>query len=114
MCRIPVASTTGALTRIDLLAICTKIREVSGASAAYLFHFGLWLSLVERLVRDQEAVGSNPTSPIKLIRLLAQSVATKLQTVLRYSPDLAKDELSGAVALDTAYYEALWRYGLTV
>src|SRR5205823_3966028 len=25
---------------------------------------GLWLSLVERLVRDQEAVGSNPTSPI--------------------------------------------------
>src|SRR5262249_25910849 len=27
-------------------------------------YFGLWLSLVERLVRDQEAVGSNPTSPI--------------------------------------------------
>ena len=26
---------------------------------------GLWLSLVERLVRDEEAVGSNPTSPIK-------------------------------------------------
>jgi hypothetical protein len=25
--------------------------------------FGLWLSLVERLVRDEEAVGSNPTSP---------------------------------------------------
>ncbi len=25
---------------------------------------GLWLSLVERLVRDEEAVGSNPTSPI--------------------------------------------------
>jgi hypothetical protein len=24
---------------------------------------GLWLSLVERLVRDEEAVGSNPTSP---------------------------------------------------
>ncbi len=30
-------------------------------------HFGLWLSLVERLVRDQEAVGSNPTSPIIFI-----------------------------------------------
>jgi hypothetical protein len=30
--------------------------------------FGLWLSLVERLVRDQEAVGSNPTSPIILVR----------------------------------------------
>ena len=27
--------------------------------------FGLWLSLVERLPRVQEAVGSNPTSPIK-------------------------------------------------
>ena len=27
-------------------------------------HYGLWLSLVERLVRDEEAVGSNPTSPI--------------------------------------------------
>src|SRR5262249_26978630 len=25
---------------------------------------GMWLTLVERLVRDQEAVGSNPTSPI--------------------------------------------------
>src|SRR5438067_7010155 len=32
---------------------------------ACLIHFGLWLSLVERLVRDEEAVGSNPTSPIK-------------------------------------------------
>ena len=30
--------------------------------------FGLWLSLVERLVRDQEAVGSNPTSPICFAR----------------------------------------------
>ena len=27
--------------------------------------FGLWLSLVERLPRVQEAVGSNPTSPMK-------------------------------------------------
>jgi hypothetical protein len=35
MCRIPVVSTTGALTRIDLLAICTKIREVTGTSTAY-------------------------------------------------------------------------------
>jgi hypothetical protein len=31
----------------------------------YIGKNGLWLSLVERLVRDQEAVGSNPTSPIK-------------------------------------------------
>ena len=40
----------------------TRSNEARWASA--LFHFGLWLSLVERLVRDQEAVGSNPTSPI--------------------------------------------------
>ena len=30
--------------------------------------FGLWLSLVERCVRDAEAVGSNPTSPIIFVR----------------------------------------------
>ena len=29
-----------------------------------LVEHGLWLSLVERCVRDAEAVGSNPTSPI--------------------------------------------------
>ena len=44
------------------------MREVTAAPAkgrrGSLIHFGLWLSLVERLVRDQEAVGSNPTSPI--------------------------------------------------
>lgn len=27
-------------------------------------HIGLWLSLVERCVRDAEAVGSNPANPI--------------------------------------------------
>jgi hypothetical protein len=31
--------------------------------------------LVERLVRDQEAVGSNPTSPIKMICRLEEDVA---------------------------------------
>src|SRR5438270_11621839 len=31
--------------------------------------FGLWLSLVERCVRDAEAVGSNPTSPTPATRL---------------------------------------------
>src|SRR5947208_9676448 len=35
------------------------------AAAGAAAHRGLWLSLVERLVRDEEAVGSNPTSPIK-------------------------------------------------
>lgn len=28
--------------------------------------FGLWLSLVERLVRDEEVEGSNPSSPIEI------------------------------------------------
>ena len=30
---------------------------------AKLVKFGAWLSLVERLVRDQEAGGSNPLAP---------------------------------------------------
>jgi hypothetical protein len=55
----------------DLLSACQALgntrskarpKEIRGR------HFGLWLSLVERLVRDQEAVGSNPTSPIIFIR----------------------------------------------
>jgi hypothetical protein len=51
--------------RFDLLAITRKIREVRGARGGMRrILFGLWLSLVERLVRDQEAVGSNPTSPM--------------------------------------------------
>ena len=44
-----------------------KTREVRDALAWHVrltIDFGLWLSLVERLVRDQEAVGSNPTSPM--------------------------------------------------
>ena len=30
-----------------------------------LLYFGVWLSLVERLVRDQEAGGSNPLTPTR-------------------------------------------------
>ena len=46
-----------------------EIREVKpGRKEIGGRQFGLWLSLVERLVRDQEAVGSNPTSPIIFIR----------------------------------------------
>jgi hypothetical protein len=48
-----------------LLAIAPEINEVMQQSS-FGNQFGLWLSLVERLVRDQEAVGSNPTSPIAL------------------------------------------------
>ena len=50
------------------LAIWIKIREVRTSSEGQLGNVGLWLSLVERLVRDQEAVGSNPTSPITATR----------------------------------------------
>src|ERR1700730_5186306 len=54
------------------LAIRPEIREVKRGRKKSVRQppdqFGLWLSLVERLVRDQEAVGSNPTSPIIFIR----------------------------------------------
>jgi hypothetical protein len=50
--------------QLDHLAISCKIREIRAAPSHTFGNFGLWLSLVERLVRDQEAVGSNPTSPI--------------------------------------------------
>ena len=41
-------------------------RRVGGQDLS--IQFGLWLSLVERCVRDAEAVGSNPTSPIIFVR----------------------------------------------
>jgi hypothetical protein len=31
------------------------------------YQVGMWLSLVERLVRDQEAAGSNPVIPTILV-----------------------------------------------
>ena len=46
----------------DVLAIANLMREIIRRAALW-GDFGLWLSLVERLVRDEEAVGSNPTSP---------------------------------------------------
>ena len=33
-------------------------------------HFEVWLSLVERFVRDEEVVGSNPVAPIFLYPFL--------------------------------------------
>jgi hypothetical protein len=50
------------------------MREVFAANHRFLDEFGLWLSLVERLVRDQEAVGSNPTSPISRLKFAALRV----------------------------------------
>ena len=35
-----------------------------------IVRFGAWLSLVERLVRDQEAGGSNPLAPTKSLKNL--------------------------------------------
>jgi hypothetical protein len=40
--------------------------------AARLERIGAWLSLVERLVRDQEAGGSNPLAPTILQALREQ------------------------------------------
>ena len=36
--------------------------------AYFLLQIGVWLSLVERYVRDVEAAGSNPVTPIFLLR----------------------------------------------
>ena len=35
------------------------------SNAYNMFAFGVWRSLVSRLVRDQEATGSNPVTPTK-------------------------------------------------
>jgi hypothetical protein len=56
--------------KCELLARCRKTGEIGTRGTLVCRiddQFGLWLSLVERLVRDQEAVGSNPTSPIELL-----------------------------------------------
>ena len=42
---------------------------------------GVWLSLVERLVRDQEAVGSNPATPTR-----KRQVSTETCRFQLYSP----------------------------
>ena len=36
--------------------------------ALYNVAIGVWLSLVERLVRDQEAAGSNPVTPTTKVK----------------------------------------------
>jgi nickel/cobalt transporter (NicO) family protein len=44
--------------------------------------FGLWLSLVERCVRDAEAVGSNPTSPTRSRRAAASPMNQTILTTI--------------------------------
>ena len=57
--------------------LCQNTRNNSRANWRREF-FGLWLSLVERLVRDQEAVGSNPTSPITFSMRYTRAVAAAI------------------------------------
>ncbi len=61
---------------------------------------GLWLSLVERLVRDQEAVGSNPTSPI-LINCNCPGVAAAA------GPSFKSDQFDSTSAVVCAVLSAL-------
>jgi hypothetical protein len=65
---LPVAKTGQQFSPPNPLASSVKMGEIASPRAIVRFNLsqvcGLWLSLVERLVRDEEAVGSNPTSPI--------------------------------------------------
>ena len=79
----------GVCVRIRLSAPCYLIQNTRSKSRVprYISDFGLWLSLVERLVRDQEAVGSNPTSPILITeckRMFYCSVLRSEKTGRRY------------------------------
>ena len=65
------------------LATAGKMREIGAVETASRKNeqFGLWLSLVERCVRDAEAVGSNPTSPTlarSRTRAMNQAILTTL------------------------------------
>src|SRR2546430_17650224 len=55
--------------------------------------FGLWLSLVERLVRDQEAVGSNPTSPILSCKKSVEDTSASCLDRQLQKPNLAMGSL---------------------
>src|SRR5215475_10404949 len=74
---------------MDLLDMRCKISEVGPLPKDKFGHFGLWLSLVERLVRDQEAVGSNPTSPISTNLRLSSALrgdSARVQIAGRWPP----------------------------
>ena len=88
----------------------------SGFTTGYTGRFGAWLSLVERLVRDQEAGGSNPLAPTNLTRCnytqlilfrttcsyVGASAVRNLVSILRFlhrparlSPPLTRNRLYG-------------------
>ena len=62
---------------------CYRFLITRSIEGSVFFSHGLWLSLVERLVRDEEAVGSNPTSPIAMSR---RGLAKEVLPGLHYSP----------------------------
>jgi hypothetical protein len=60
-----------------------------------------------RAVAAATGRGFKSHQPDKIYTAARAKCSNQAATVLRYSPDLAKAKLLGAVALDTAYYEAL-------
>ncbi len=77
-----------------------KIRRYYNIEVVNLIYFyiGMWLSLVERLVRDEEAAGSNPVIPI----LQSRSFERFLFFVLHYVAVENDDEIKGAIAISDA------------
>ena len=52
--------------RMEFVAgILKKVLTNNAGYAILYWHVGVWLSLVECLVRDQEAAGSNPVTPMR-------------------------------------------------
>jgi hypothetical protein len=59
------------LTAAETIADAILVVAAAFERVAHLF--GAWLSLVERLVRDQEAGGSNPLAPTNLFKSLRRN-----------------------------------------
>ena len=83
---------------LSSFALCSFTR------ARISIHFGAWLSLVERTVRDREVGGSNPLAPTIIINNIKR-VATKWWLFLcvaalsqRFS-DVDDSEQSSSVAI---------------
>jgi hypothetical protein len=58
-------STASSSSSLDEITAIVSISALVKTTESVIHHigFGLWLSLVERFVRDEEVVGSNPASP---------------------------------------------------
>ncbi len=65
----PFSSLRAPLERLQILSRPLDGSNAEGGAASVSNDKGgLWLSLVERFVRDEEVVGSNPASPTPLIK----------------------------------------------